>query len=75
MIIQWIRSLQGMAILIGAGLFAGWAWIASIKSGAVQKERARVETVGKKIDAKAQVARRRAVTDADRMLERYYRDR
>lgn len=61
--------------IVSVGALAAWfAYISSVKSGAVKQERARVEETGRKIDAKAQIARKRAVSDADRVLGKYYRD-
>lgn len=72
--IEFFKTLQGFVVIGATAGLACWAWVASIKTKAVQGERVRVEEVGKKIDAKAQTARKRAVTDADRVLPRYYRD-
>lgn len=72
--IGFFRSLQGAVVIVSAALFAGWAWVAAIKSKAVNDYKSRVEIQERKIDAKAQTARKRAVTDADRVLPKYYRD-
>jgi hypothetical protein len=72
---NFLRSAQGAVVIISAALFAGWAWVASIKSKAVTEYKSRVEVQERKIDAKAKAARKRAVSDADRVLERYYRDK
>lgn len=61
--------------LIAAGALAAWgAWLWQHDSKVIRKEQVRVEEQGKKVDAKAQTARKRAATDADRVLPKYYRD-
>jgi hypothetical protein len=71
---MFMRTLTGQASIVGVALLAIWGWVASIKSKAVTEERARVEKTERKIDEKAKAARRRAVSDADRVLQGYYRD-
>ena len=70
----WLASLQGKIVTVAAALMAVWGWFKLHDSKVVKQERDRVETVGKQIDAKAQTARRRATSDADRVLPKYYRD-
>ena len=62
----------GLGIVAFLAVLIGWGKVREFRG--VQKERARVETQGAKIDAKAQAARKRAASDADRVLGRYYRD-
>jgi len=53
---------------------AFFAWDASRVNKGVQKERARVERQGNKIDAKAQDARRAATSQPDKRVQQYFRD-
>lgn len=75
-----MRELFDIAKLIRIGIVAvgclgAWAAVKFKYEGqGVTKERARVEAKGKEVDAKAQAARRRATSDADRVLNKYYRD-
>lgn len=64
------RYAFGGAVVAGLVL----AFALHQRSIGVKKERVRVETIGKKVDAKATAARRAAERDADRVLERYWRD-
>ena len=50
-----------------------WASVSLVKTG-VNKERARVETIGKKIDARAKVARKKAETRPHDALRAFCRD-
>ncbi len=64
------------ALALALAAMAGWSlWM---QDKGVQRERVRVETIGKKIDAKAKVARRRvAKTKPDEVqaaLRRFCRD-
>lgn len=75
-----MKDLFDIAKLIRIGIIAAGclgAWVAvkfKYESQGATKERARVEAKGKEVDAKAQAARRRATSDADRVLSKYYRD-
>jgi len=71
---MFLRSLSGQITVVMLAVGAVFGWVASIKSKAVTEERARVEKTERKIDEKAKAARRRAVSDADRVLQGYYRD-
>ena len=64
-----IRLVAG---LIAVGAMAGV--YQKIKWSGVKQERARVENVGKKVDAKAQKARAAAAIQPDGVLRKYYRD-
>lgn len=46
-------------IAIGAALAVMAGWSAMMQQKGVEKERVRVDTVGKKIDAKAKIARKK----------------
>jgi len=72
--IEFFRSLQGFVTIGAVALVAVWGWVASIKSKAVNDYKSRVEIQERRTDAKAQTARKRAVSDADRVLGKYYRD-
>jgi hypothetical protein len=74
MITTFLRTLTGQLAVVAIAVSAVVGWVASIKSKAVTEERARVEKTERKIDEKAKAARRRAVSDADRVLQGYYRD-
>lgn len=68
-----------MCVMLLAALGALRAWdVSHQQQNGVVKERARVEETGRKIDAKAQAARRRAETappnEIDAGLRRYCRD-
>jgi len=70
-----ILAKYGLHIGVVAGvLVAFFAWDASRVQKGVQKERARVERQGSKIDAKAQEARRAATAQPDKRLQQYFRD-
>lgn len=71
-----ILAGRGLSIIgvITAALLALWGWGYSQQIKGVKKERARVEAVGKKLNAKANKARSRAESDARRVLKRFYRD-
>jgi hypothetical protein len=70
-----LLARYGLHIGIAAAVIVGYvAWDASRVHKGVQKERARVERQGNKIDAKAQDARRAATAKPKRVLERFYRD-
>lgn len=70
-----ILARYGLHIGLAAAVIVGYvAWDASRVNKGVQKERARVERTGNKIDAKAQDARRAAAAQPGRVLERHYRD-
>lgn len=73
--IGFFRTLQGGIVVVSAALLAGWAWVASIKSSAVQKERARVEQKSNANANKADAARRAAERlPATRLCDKYARD-
>lgn len=64
------------ALAVAFAAMAGWSlWL---QDKGVQRERARVEASGKKIDAKARIARRRVAEkkpdDVQEALHRYCRD-
>ncbi len=61
-------------VAIGSIAVALSAFIANIRSKAVTEYKSRVESTERKIDAKAQMRKRAAASDADRVLKRYYRD-
>jgi len=70
-----ILARYGLHIgIVAGGLVAFFAWDASRVHKGVQKERARVERQGNKIDAKAQEARRAATAQPDKRLQQYFRD-
>ena len=70
-----LLARYGLHIGIVAGLLVAFlAWDASRVNKGVQKERARVERQGNKIDAKAQDARRAATTQPDKRVQQYFRD-
>lgn len=61
-----------LAAAVAFAAMAGWsAWM---QGKGVNKERARVETIGKKIDAKARTARKKAEAKPHEALARYCRD-
>jgi hypothetical protein len=65
----------GLHLAIGAGVLVTYfAWQKRIEVKAVQAERVRVETEGKKVDAKAREARRAAESKPHDSLRQYYRD-
>jgi hypothetical protein len=64
-----IRQLSALGVIVAA-LIGAWAWISQV---AVKGERARVETTGAKISAKATTARQKAKADPH-ALDRYWRD-
>lgn len=74
----WLGTLQGRVatgLALVAMLVGIRAWdVSHQRNVGVQKERARVETQGKKTDAKAQSARRAAEQRPDDSLRRFYRD-
>lgn len=69
-----LKKIAQLAIIAGGSLAAWFTWLSSVKSKAVTEYQSRVVIEERKIDAKAKAARKRAVSDADRVLERYYRD-
>jgi len=71
-----ILAGRGLSIVgvITAALLALWGWGYSQQVKGVKKERARVEAVGKKLNAKAKRAADRARTDPRRVLSKYIRD-
>lgn len=72
---QLLLAKFGVYIAIGAGvLVAYFTWHKTVEHKGVVKERVRVEQVGKKIDAKAQAARRDAERKPHDSLRQYYRD-
>jgi hypothetical protein len=71
MIAAWVTR-YAMAAAVALAAMAGWsAWM---QSKGVNKERARVETIGKKIDAKARTARKKAEAKPHDSLRAYCRD-
>lgn len=73
--IGFFRTLQGGIVVVSAALLAGWAWVASIKSSAVQQERVRVEKKATENAAKADAARRSVDRiPADRLRDKFCRD-
>jgi tRNA A-37 threonylcarbamoyl transferase component Bud32 len=71
MIAAWVAK-YALAAAVAFAAMAGWsAWM---QSNGVNKERARVETIGKKIDAKARTARTKAEAKPDDALRRWCRD-
>ena len=67
-----IITRYALAAAMAFAAMAGWsAWM---QSKGVKKERARVETIGKKIDAKARVARNKAEAKPHDSLRAYCRD-
>lgn len=74
MILTALKTLTGQISVVLLAATAAWGWLKIHDRKVVQGERARVENVGKKIDAKAQVARKRAIAEPDRMLSKYCRD-
>lgn len=71
-----ILAGRGLSIIgvIAAAMLALWGWGYSQQQKGVVKERARVEAVGKKLNAKAKRARDSARTDPGRVLSKYIRD-
>lgn len=69
-------SFKLKLVLIGiAAVAASFSiWLARHDRKVVHEYRSRVEATERKIDAKAQTARKRAASDADRLLPKYYRD-
>jgi hypothetical protein len=71
----WLGRYAGM---IAAALLAMAGWSAWMTHRGVQKERSRVERIGKKIDAQAEAARKKvaakAPSEIQRDLARYCRD-
>lgn len=65
--IGWLAG--GVTLLLSA-----WGWLAWHDSKVVKKERARVEAVGQKLNAKARSAADRARANPSGVLERFYRD-
>ncbi len=73
--IAMILARYGFHLGVAAAVIVGYvAWDATRVQKGVQKERARVERQGAKIDARAQEARRAATAKPGGVLERYYRD-
>ena len=66
--------LARYAFAAAVALAAMAAWSATMVSKGVNKERARVERVGAKIDAKAKRARAAAEREPNRVLRQYCRD-
>lgn len=65
----------GLHLAIGAGALVMYAaWHHRVETKAVEQERVRVETEGKKVDAKAREARRAAESKPHDSLRQYYRD-
>lgn len=65
----------GYHIGVSAGvLVAFFAWNTKMVHKGVEKERARVEVVGKKTNVEAQAARKKAEANPDAALKPYYRD-
>lgn len=71
-----ILARYGLHIGAALGIVVAFlAWDASRVHKGVMKERVRVENEGKKVDARAQDARRSiAVQPPSRVLDKYYRD-
>lgn len=71
-----ILAGRGVSVIgvIAAALLALWGWGYSQQRKGIVKERARVEAVGKKLNAKAKRAADRARVDPKRVLGKYYRD-
>ncbi|MEQ1673183.1 MAG: hypothetical protein ABL893_20220 [Hyphomicrobium sp.] len=69
-----MKSLPFQIGAVFAVVASCFAWLKLHDRKVVKEERARVEETGKKIDAKAQVARKRAIADPDRVLSKYCRD-
>ena len=65
-------QLSLAAGVLALGMFAGWLMAHDAKT--VNKERARVESTGAKIDAKAQAKRANAAAHPDQALQKYWRD-
>lgn len=64
-----------LAFVVAAGFAAGGAFYAATVQKGVQKERVRVEVIGKKIDAKASKARAAVASKpANSVLDGQYRD-
>jgi hypothetical protein len=62
-----------LALIFGIAASA-LAWDRSRINKGVKQEQSRVEAEGKKVDAKAAVARRAAEREPDKRLRDYYRD-
>ena len=67
-----IIARYAFAAAVALGAMAIYS--ATLVQQGVQKERARVEQTGKKIDAKAKRARAAATREPDRVLSKYCRD-
>lgn len=71
MIAAWLAR-HALAAAVAFAAMAGWsAWM---QSKGVQKERDRVSTIGKRIDARAKTARKKAEAKPHEALVRYCRD-
>lgn len=71
MIASWLAR-YAMAAALAFAAMAGWsAWM---QSKGVQKERDRVSSIGKKIDARARTARKKAEAKPHDALRSYCRD-
>lgn len=70
-----LLARYGLYLALTAGIgVAALAWDRSRVNKGVEKERVRVETTGRKIDAKAATARRAAESQPHDSLRGYYRD-
>ena len=73
-----MKLLGGFALPLAAALavMAGWSW--HMQQRGVEKERARIETIGKKIDAQTAVVRKKVAakppSQIQRDLQRFCRD-
>lgn len=71
MIAAWIAKYATAAAIALVAMFGYSAWM---QSKGVNKERARVEKIGKKIDAKARTARKKAEAKPHEALRNWCRD-
>jgi hypothetical protein len=72
---MFLRSLSGQITVVVVAIGAVFGWVASIKSKAVNEERARVEQKSNENAKKADAARRSASKlPADRLRDKFCRD-
>lgn len=71
---DWAKAALGWVIKGAAALAVAFGAFKFVEHKGAVKERARVESTGAKIDAKAQAKRANAAANPDQALQRYWRD-